>query len=455
MRHFSCLFKQHSYLLQRHSRLKNSAYKVVQTKVTETTAEKRTSLERFRLKKALDRLSRKEGRGTELVSLYVPPGKQIPEVMNMLRQEYGTATNIKSDTTRKNVQDAITKVQQKLKLFKQIPKTGLVIFSGAIPQNGPGSERLETYVITPPEQVHVYLYRCDPKFHTEYLEEQLKEKEAYGILVIDAQAATIGTLEGSHLQVVREETSGVPGKHRAGGQSARRFERLREMHLLAFFKRVGGHANEIFLAISNLKGIIMGGPGPTKYDFEKGDFLNYQLKEKILDTVDTAYTGEQGIEEVVERAPEILKRVRFVEEKKAVQEFLYEIGHDTGLATYGESQVKHALESGAVRTLLLSEGLNTIKVSVKCSVCGFQKQETIKETSLTAYEQGLVGQPCPNCKNPTLTLEDTVDLIDDYAELAERMGANIEIVSTETEEGQMLKNSFGGIAATLRFKSKD
>jgi len=136
---------------------------------TSSASVRRSSLERFRLKKALSVLSKKEGRGTELVSLFVPPGKQIAEVTNMLRQEYGTASNIKSDTTRKNVQDAITKVQQKLKLFKEVPKNGLVIFAGAIPQNGPGSERMETYVITPPKPINVYLYRCDPKFHTKYL----------------------------------------------------------------------------------------------------------------------------------------------------------------------------------------------------------------------------------------------------------------------------------------------
>ncbi|MCW3981039.1 MAG: peptide chain release factor 1, partial [Candidatus Bathyarchaeota archaeon] len=85
------------------------------------SSKKRTSLERFRLKKSLDMLTRKEGRGTELVSLYVPPGKQISEVLNTLRQEYGTAANIKSDTTRSNVQDAITKTQQRLKLFRKVP----------------------------------------------------------------------------------------------------------------------------------------------------------------------------------------------------------------------------------------------------------------------------------------------------------------------------------------------
>ena len=89
---------------------------------------KRSSLELFRLRKILRELHKKEGRGTELVSLYVPHGKQISEVMNSLRQEYGTATNIKSTTTRKNVLDALVKVQQRLKLFKTVPKNGIVIF---------------------------------------------------------------------------------------------------------------------------------------------------------------------------------------------------------------------------------------------------------------------------------------------------------------------------------------
>ena len=79
---------------------------------------KKTSLEQFRLRKTLNALASKEGRATELITLYVPPGKQISDAVNMLRDEYGTASNIKSNTTRKNVQDAIVKVQQRLKLFK-------------------------------------------------------------------------------------------------------------------------------------------------------------------------------------------------------------------------------------------------------------------------------------------------------------------------------------------------
>ncbi|MCS7124843.1 MAG: peptide chain release factor aRF-1 [Candidatus Bathyarchaeota archaeon] len=416
---------------------------------------KRTSLELFRLKKVLSMLADKEGRGTELISLYIPPGKQISEVMNMLREEYGTAANIKSTTTRKNVQDAIVKVQQRLKLFKETPENGLVIFCGAVPQNGAGSEKIETYVIIPPEPINIYLYRCDSRFHTEHLQELLREKEAYGILLIDATAATLAVLQGRRLEIVREVTSGVPGKTRAGGQSARRFERLREMRLQEYFRRVGEHANEVFLPIENLKGIIIGGPGPTKYDFEKGDYLNYQLKEKIIDTIDTAYVDEQGVKEVVDKAPEIMRKIRYIEERQIMQQFLYEIGHDTGLATYGEEAVRKALEAGAVKTLLLSEGLDIARVKVKCSACGYEEQQTVRGPMLTSFEQSLVGKPCPKCSAPSLSIADKQELIEDFAQLAEYTNTEVEVISDETEEGQMLKNSFGGIAAILRFKLQE
>jgi peptide chain release factor subunit 1 len=416
------------------------------------STKKRTSLELFRLKKILSTLANKEGRGTELISLYIPPGKQISEVMNMLRDEYGTASNIKSTTTRKNVQDAIVKVQQRLKLFKETPENGLVIFCGAVPQNGAGSEKIETYVITPPEPIHVYLYRCDSRFHTEHLQELLREKETYGILLIDASSATLATLQGRRLEIVREVTSGVPGKTRAGGQSARRFERLREMRLQEYFRRVGEHANETFLAIENLKGLIIAGPGPTKYDFEKGDYLNYMLKEKVIDVIDTAYVDEQGVKEVVDKAPEIMRKVRYIEEKQIMQQFLYEIGHDTGMATYGEEEVRKALEAGAVRVLLLSEGLDIIRVKVKCNACGYEEQQTIKSQMLMSFEQSLYGKPCPKCKSPALAIAETQELIENFAQLAEYTNTEVEMISSETEEGQMLKNSFGGIAAILRFK---
>jgi len=354
------------------------------------------------------------------------------------------------------VLDAIVKVQQRLKLFKDPGEKGIVIFAGALPQEGggPGTERMETYVIVPPEPIKIFLYRCDSRFHTEHLQEMLREKETYGIILVDASDATIATLQGKRLDIVRQMHSGVAGKTRAGGQSARRYERLRDMQLNEYFTRVGGHANDIFLPIDTLKGIILAGPGPTKFDFEKGDYLNYQLKNKILDTVDTAYVEEQGVKEVVEKAPEIMRKVRYIEEKQIMQQFLYQVGHDTGMITYGETEVRRALESGAVRTLLLSEGLDVLRVTVKCGACGYQEQHTVKTGMIANLEQGLVGKPCPKCQAPSLAIVEKEDIVDNLAQLAEVSNAEVEMISSETEEGQMLKNAFGGIAALLRFKTQ-
>jgi len=415
---------------------------------------KKTSLELFRLRKTLNALASKEGSHTELITIYVPPDKQISDALNLLRNEYGTASNIKSNVTRKNVLDAIVKAQQKLKLFKDPGEKGIVIFTGALPQEGggPGTERMESYVIVPPEPIRIFLYRCDSRFHAEHLQEMLREKETYGILLVDASNATIATLQGKRLNIVRQMHSGVAGKTRAGGQSARRYERLRDMQLNEYFTRVGQHANEIFLPIDTLKGVIIGGPGPTKYDFEKGEYLNYQLKNKIIDTLDTAYVEEQGVKEVVDKAPEIMKKVRYIEEKNIMQKFLYEVGHDTGLITYGESEVRRLLQSGAVRSLLMSEELDLVRVTVKCSACGYEEQYTVKSKDLADFEKGLVGKPCASCKAPSMLIVDKRDIVDDLADLAEVSNTDVEIISGETEEGQMLKNAFGGIAAILRFK---
>ena len=327
-----------------------------------------------------------------------------------------------------------------------------MIFCGAILQNGLGSEKIETYVVIPPEPVHIYLYRCDSRFHTEHLQEFLKERDNYGILVLDANTATFAFLEGRRLELVREITSGIPGKHRAGGQSAARFQRLREAQMLDYFKRVGRHANEIFLENPDLKGIMLGGPGPTKQDFQKGDFLQYTLKEKIIATRDTAYVGEQGVKEVVEHAPEIMRTVRYFEERRIVQDFLYEIGHDSGLATYGESDVRNSLEAGAVKTLLLSESLDVVNVVVRCTVCDYVKQDIVDLQNLTTFEKTISEQQCPTCSGSSFYLDEVTPLIDVLAELAEQSGSDIEIISAETEEGVMLKDAFGGIAAILRFK---
>jgi len=400
----------------------------------------------------LEMLENKEGRGTELITVYIPPGKQLSEVMNDLRNEWGTAGNIKSKTTRKNVQDGLSKVMEQLKLFKKIPPTGLVIFAGTIASNQLGVGDMEVYAFIPPEPIGIYYYRCEHRFILEPLYELMRTEDSYGIVIIDSKSATFALLKGKRADIVKDITSGVEGKTRAGGQSQRRYQRLREMHLNEFYTRVGKYVTDIFLDVPNLKGIIVGGPGPIKEEFLKGNHLHYELKDKILTTVDTGYTGHEGVKEVVERSREFLRNVRFYEERKLVQDFLYNVGQETGLSTYGEREVMQALKTNNVRTLLISEGVRRALLKLKCRECGFEEERIVDLDELEQFE-GSVGEvSCLKCGNGNYEIVEKEDLIEALVKMAEKTDAKVEIISGETEEGEMLIRSFGGLAAILKYR---
>ncbi|MHA1131540.1 MAG: peptide chain release factor aRF-1 [Candidatus Helarchaeota archaeon] len=415
------------------------------------------SFELYKLRKRLQELEKKKGYHTELISLYIPPDKRISDVTNYLKQEYGQASNIKSKTTRKNVMDCIVTIQKRLSNIKQPPEDGMVIFCGAIPQMGPGTEKIEVYPIVPPpgRKINIYKYHCASEFFLDPLRDLLTEKSTFGIVAMDRSGATIATLKGNELTIIENMTSGIQGKHRAGGQSQRRFERLIEQQAHEFFQRLGEHMNNIYVPLiekGELEGIIIGGAGPTKDYFAKSDFFDYRIRDKLLLVVDTGYSDRTGVREIIDKSAEHLQKLRYLKEKKIVQEFLGHLARDTRLVTYGEKEVRKALEQAAVDTLILSENVNRLRATIHCPNCKYTFEKTLKPTELDSFEREIAEQSCPECRSSLLTIGEVFDIIEELGDLAKSTGAKVEIISPDTEEGHQLWSGFGGIAAILRYK---
>lgn len=411
---------------------------------------KADSVTLYKVRRVISELSGKEGRGTELVTLYIPPKKPLHEVIAYLRNEWGTAGNIKSDTTRTHVQDALTKTMQRLKLYRETPDNGLVIFCGALMTNGPGSEVIVLREVIPPKPVKSFLYQCDDHFHVEYLKEMLREEKVYGILSIDANEAGIGILSGETFEVVNVMTSGISGKTRKGGQSARRYERGREMELTYFYHRVADHANRIFMDDYKVTGLIIGGPGYTKEDFMKTEYLNYNLRKNVVAEIDTAYSGREGVRELVDKAEDKLQDVRLFEEKKLVQRFLAEVNKPNGLAVYGLPRILDALSSGNVEVIIVGDDVDTVRVSATCKNCQTAREKFVPNSKKILVMQEIVLEPCTNCGSKEFEVDET-DIVDLLEEKAAQVGAKVEVISSGTEEGAMLK-SFGGAAAFYRYR---
>jgi len=417
------------------------------------TDKKPNDLRIYRTKKLLENLKNKKGFHTELISLYIPHDRKVSDVTSHLKNEISESQNIKSKLTRKNVLDSIASLLGQLKNIKDVPENGLVMFSGAIPQgNAPGTERNELYIVEPPDRVTTFKYHCASEFLLEPLEEMLSPKETYGLIVIGRKKSAVGYLRGSSVETVKEFTSGLRGKHSQGGQSQRRFERLNEEQELAFYRRISEVINEIFLGFEDLQGIFVGGPGPSKEKFVKDESLDYRLRDKIIDVVDLGYGGSEGIRALIEKVKDQIENVKYIREKEIMQNFMKNISNDTGMATYGLEEIQRALNHGAVDVLLLSEKLDMHTIKIGCSNCDYSETKNVSESLIEKLTSEIDDTICPKCSSNSFNILAIDSIIESLGALAESTGASIEILSTETEDGEMLYRTFGGIAAILRFK---
>jgi peptide subunit release factor 1 (eRF1)/intein/homing endonuclease len=228
--------------------------------------------------------------------------------------------------------------------------------------------------------------------------------------------------------------------------SSQRFERLREEAAQDFYKKMSEKLNNHFTQYKEkLKGIIVGGPGITKNYFLNKGLIHHSLKSKIIGVIDTSYTDESGIREIVQKSEEILKDTDLMREKMQINKFLEEIGKD-GLAVYGEKEIMEALEIGKVEKLLVSEEREWTVFKFKCIKDGIEFIEIIKEENAEIPEF-----KCKKCGNSCELIEQA-DYFDYLLDKASETGAEVKIISTETSEGEQFFQSFGGIGAILRFK---
>jgi len=491
--------------------------------------------ERMKLERTIEELESYRGRHTELVTVYIPAGYSILLTAKQIDQEVGTASNIKSKSTRKNVIEALERISRHLRLFKKTPKNGLALFCGNISRIE-GQPNIKIWSMEPPLPINMKTYRCDQKFVLDPLKELLNVSEVYGLVVMDRREATLGVLKGKHIKRLKHMTSNVPGKIKAGGQcqdpetiieladgshckikdlhnplslvsrdfsnnsfcpsklidrwsirkkgleittkdtstiasddhlffikdegvkekvaselkvgddllfksgkelttteiirieklpgeremidisvenknfianglvvhnSAQRFERITEGMALEFYRRIGTAMKAQFFEMPKLKGILVGGPGPTKESFIAEGQIATALKRKIMAVKDISYTDEFGLHVLVEASEDILSAQEIIKEKELMKIFFTTLAKDQDKIAYGEAEVKKALESGAVEKLYLSKALKR-------------------------------------------------DKSDEFRKLAADTGAKICFISVETEEGAQFKN-LGGIGGLLRF----
>jgi peptide chain release factor subunit 1 len=267
---------------------------------------------------------------------------------------------------RQSVLSAITSVQQRLKLYSKVPGNGLVIYCGTIATDD-GKEKKVNIDFEPFRAINTSLYLCDNKFHTEALTALLADDNKFGFIVMDGNGALFGLLSGNTREVLHKFCVDLPKKHGRGGQSALRFARLRMEKRHNYVRKVAETAVQLFISNDkpNITGMILAGSADFKTELSQSDMFDPRLQCKVLKLVDVAYGGENGFNQAIELAAEVLQNVKFIQEKKLIGRYFDEISQDTGKYCFGVVDTLKALEMGSVETLIVWEGLETTRIVLK------------------------------------------------------------------------------------------
>lgn len=347
----------------------------------------------------------------DLVTLAIPPESSIQEVRRLIEERHAEEQYVE-EQSRQHVRDALERVRRTLREFEEIPEEGLAIYAGVI------DGELVDYVFDDlPESIPELTYEHANEFDTGPLEAATTPAEEYGLIVVETDEAILGRFVDERVETVETVRGQVPGKTRAGGQSDRRFERERERQKDEFFERVAEEAERAFVdeppedatdesSAGVVDALLVGGTEITADEFLDSDHLDYRLRDRVAGgTFAVEYASERGLEELVERAEEHLLDPEERSSREALDRFFERLGAEDDQGepvVYGRDAFEEALTYDAVETAFVAEDL-------------------------------------------------PVEEISEIEERVNEIGGDCVVVSTDFERGERFHESFGGVAAVLRF----
>ena len=244
----------------------------------------------------------------------------------------------------------------------------------------------------------------------------------YAILLMDSKEAKLFSVRSNVLKVEGSDSIALMNKHKKGGMSQMRFNRLRRGAIGHFISELVEDIRTLEEA-PHLRGIVIAGPGEAKKQLVEG--LPPELKHMVLGVEDVSIDTPLG--DLLQIGEKVTLQDERFRERSGV-EILRTAIMRSEPAAYGAEQVRNALNEGRVNLLLLLRD-----ASIPGWIC--ERCQNIREK---------VAPPkkCPYCGGPT----SPVDVVEELYELAQRTGSDVEFVM----DSDFLE-SLGGIAALLRY----
>lgn len=392
--------------------------------------------QKFRIKqmiKTLSSIRSDDSLPTSMITLTIRDGYPLSEMMKTLIAKESASSNIKSTSNRKSVQEGYRKVIGILKSYKQTPKNGLVVFVGE--GYSDYTHKIESIRLNyiPPLKITQNLCRCDSKFHPEFLSKLIQNDDTFACVIVDGESYIVAKITSTERTILASKQVSLPKKHNKGGQSAARFQRLRQEAISAYITKILEVIMDTIVTDGrlNVKGILLGGVSDKKYMlFERlPDFI----KDNVISQIDLSYGGMKGLEYTITESKDIIQNNRLVQEKKIIQNYFELIAKDEKYV-FGFKDILYAMEAGAVDTLIIWEDNPAQLYMYKNK----ENQQLFSYDTLLPEEDASIVET-----------QHFVDwILDSYRGYGVRV---LELVSDSTSEGVQFMKGFGGIGGIMRY----
>merc|ERR1711862_844861 len=231
--------------------------------------------------------------------------------------------------------------------------------------------------------------------------------------------------------------------------SAVRFARLRMEKRHNYLRKVAETCVQYFISNDrpNVAGLILAGLADFKTELNESDMFDQRLKAIVVKIVDVSYGGENGFNQAIELSADALANVKFVQEKKLISQYFEEISQDTGKYCFGVVDTLHALELGAVETLIVWENLDINRYELRNVSTGKDEVKILRPA-----QEADASNFRDKETNEQLETIDCQPLLEWLANNYTSFGTSLEFVTDRSQEGSQFCKGFGGIGGILRYR---
>ena len=214
-----------------------------------------------------------------------------------------------------------------------LPKNGIIF-----DVDGKEHEEKGCMVIVPPRNITTSLYRCDKTFIVDPLLPLFKQRQKYGVVEVGGESTTLYEVHGNDIKSVAYITSNIANKHKRGGQSQNRFQRLRVIQIGAYISTIVEEVDTCFRP-EDITIIVLTGSVDKRLLVETA--LPRQLKEKT----ETTHLDVRSIAKTY--------CIETRSEEREIAQFYAALTKD--IAVYGQQETWEALELGQLTRVLVPE----------------------------------------------------------------------------------------------------